>query len=784
MAGFEWETNDGERIIGAGCVTDVRMEGDRAIIGFEKGEARVESFDEGIIRITLTADSFLNLNSIAVVGKPDKRLELAEDNGCISIKNGRLSIVVNKGSSRLSVINHSGIRMLDLDQAFLKSKNDISIKAGISEHEMFMGLGEKTGFLDKRGRRYVMWNTDEYLHTPDKDPLYKSIPFLIGMDDEKTYGLFVDSIARSEFDLGFEDRDRMAISVYDSELDMYLIDGESVSDVVSRYTSLTGRMEMPPIWSLGFQQCRWSYFPQERVLEVAKTFREKKIPCDAIYLDIDYMDGFRLFTWDTSRFPDPDGMIRQLSDMGFKLVTIIDPGVKKDSNYNVYLEGAKNHLFCEYPTGEAYHGRAWPGIAAFPDFSKAETRKWWGEKHAGLFSPGVGGIWNDMNEPSDFSPEDEDRTKKTVPADVMMDFDGSPRPFGKCHNSYGFLMCRGTYEGFKALKPEERPFIVTRSAYAGIQRYSAVWTGDNHSWWEHLASSIPMHMNIGLSGVPFVGGDVGGFQGECSPELYARWIQLGAFTPFFRAHSAIHTKAHEPWAFGPEVEEIARKAVNLRYSLIPYLYSEFKNACDTGLPIMRPLVLDFQDDAEARRIDDQFMFGRSIMVAPVIRPNTRKRMVYLPRGNWYDFHTKARLEGGRFIIADAPLDRIPLFVREGSIIPFAGSEDSTRFMNFNALRIEVYRGPQGSFTLYEDDGITQDCKEGVFNIRRFSQSSTSAHDLTFRIENQTSGYDNGLKKAHVEAYGLDEYLKSSDCAFSDGAYRFETDGSDREIVIR
>jgi len=780
-----WETVEEPRKISAGKIAGYRMDNGRAFISFERGSARMESFGEGILRMTLTAGEFTDTESLAVIAKPDSRLKLSDQKGVVSVKSGPLTVSFRRDKSFISVTGHDSYPILDMDEAFYRVGKALSVSGRISEAEMFFGLGEKTGFLDKRGRRYIMWNTDDPLHTPDKDPLYKSIPFMIGFDGKRAYGLFVDSTARSEFDLGYEDRERLSVTVYDSQLDLYIIDGQSISQVIRQYTMLTGRMEMPPIWSLGFQQSRWSYYPQEKVLELAETFRTRQIPCDAIYLDIDYMDGFRIFTWDSNRFPDPKGMTSQLREQGFRIVTIVDPAIRKDSDYTVYMEGAREGHFCKLPTGEVYHGKVWPGTAAFPDFSRDRTRKWWGLKHASLFDAGVSGIWNDMNEPSDFTSGTglENRIQMTVPDDLMMDFDGKPQPFSRCHNAYGLLMCRAAYEGFRALKPKERPFMVTRSAYAGIQRYAAVWTGDNHSWWEHLAASIPMHLNIGLSGIPFVGADVGGFQGNCSPELYARWIQLGAFTPFFRAHSEKGTRDHEPWSFGPEVERIAQKAIRLRYELLPYLYSEFRQACETGLPVMRPLILDFQDDRNVYGINDQFMFGRDIMAAPVTHPGDRKRMVYLPQGGWYDFHTKERLEGGRYIIADAPLDRIPLYVREGAIIPMARSACSIQSMDLSTLWIEIYAGPEGSFTLYEDDGLSMDYQYGAFNLRRFAQYSPSPRAFRFTLKNLKKGYAKGFKKAFATVYGLDGDLPSEYCVYEDHAWRFELDGSETEVRI-
>lgn len=755
MNGWTWETQIQERIKQAGAVKSLALEGNNGVIGFEQGTARIAPYGEGIVRITLSDGAIHQQESLAVVKPFEGAITLTQEGDAFVFSGQGIRITGRKGSNALRILGRQDRELMRLESAFEKCKGFIGITSAISKDQKFYGLGEKTGFLDKRGRKYTMWNTDDPLHTPDRDPLYKSIPFLISKDDDRVFGLFVDSIALSQFDLGYEHPDYLSLKVRDDLLDLYILDGASIKEVLTRYTELTGRMKLPPLWSLGYQQCRWSYYPEERVEQLAQEFKNRDIPCDAIYLDIDYMNEFRVFTFDENRFPHPEQLSSKLREQGIRLVTIIDPGVKMDADYPVYLEGARNGYFCKLPTGEVYHGKVWPGVSAYPDFSKSATRKWWGEKHAALFDKGISGIWNDMNEPSDFSVETHgDRTLATVPNHVMMDFDGKPRSFAKSHNAYGLLMCMATLEGFNTLRPDERPFIVTRSAYAGIQRYSAVWTGDNHSWWEHLASSIPMYLNIGLSGVPFVGGDVGGFQGECEPELFARWIQLGAFTPFFRAHSVIHSKDHEPWAFGQEVEKVAREAIKLRYSLMPYLYSEMRRSAETGLPLMRPLVLEFENDPLTHHIDDQFMVGPWLLVAPVLKRHARKRMVYLPEGAWYDYYTKQYYEGGTTILVDAPLDRIPLFVRAGAILPFAEPALSTKLMDMGRLRFEVYTGAAGVFDLYEDDGISYDYREGRYNLYRFTLSKAQEGEV-LHVEALAQGYDHGFETAEIVAYQPD-----------------------------
>lgn len=635
-------------------------------------------------------------------------------------------------------------------------RDSISAAFELAPGESIYGLGEKTGFLDRRGRRFEMWNTDRPTHTPDADPLYQSIPFLIRFDGRVAQGLFLDSSARSLFDLGFAEPGLLGLAAFDEELDLYFIEGPSIAEVVSSYGRLTGRMELPPRWALGFGQSRWSYYPEEAVLGLASRLREDGIPCDSIYLDIDYMDGYRVFSWDLSRFPDPEDLCAKLRASGIRAVTIVDPGVKRDARYAMYREGCAEGHFCKLPDGSVYHGRVWPGEAAYPDFSRSATREWWAAAHRELLGRGVSGIWCDMNEPSDFSrgPEaDADRRKATVPNELLSDEDGSPRPFALTHNAYGLDMCRAAARAFELHKPGERPFVLTRAGYAGVQRYAAVWSGDNHSWWEHLAQSLPMLLGMGLSGLAFVGSDAGGFQGDADAELYCRWMELASLTPFFRAHAAIDSRPQEPWAFGAEAESVAREAIRLRYSLLPYIYSLFRAATQDGLPIMRPLVLDFPRDERSRGLCDEFLLGPSLLVAPVLRPGERERLVYLPEGLWYDFYTGEAAEGGRSLIAPAPLGRIPLFARSGSVLALAESAASTAAMDFSHLRLRAYAGAEGSFELYEDDGESLAYKDGEFSLTRYAITRTAAGEWSLSSERLRDGWMPGRASPAAELVG-------------------------------
>src|SRR5918995_1801186 len=412
------------------------------------------------------------------------------------------------------------------------------------EGERDFGGGGRTSGLEKTGSYQIFWNVDPPLgHTAAFNNLYASIPFSFSMTNGRAYGLLFDNTHRVEFDLAFEDEGRAYYGAEGGNLVYYVFCGPTPAEVLTSYTELTGRTPMPPLWSLGNQQCRYSYMDEEEVREVARGFREHDIPCDVIYLDIHYMDGYRVFTWDDERFSEPERLISDLGEQGFRVVTIVDPGVKVDENYPVYVEGRERDLFCKTLSGGEYHNVVWPGMCAFPDFTNSDTRRWWGENHSALLDRGVAGIWCDMNEPSMFVPRGS-----TMPGDVVHPGDDDPKFHAQIHNTYGSLMARAAREGLLNLRPGERPFVITRAGYAGLQRHALQWTGDNSSWWEHLWMSMPQLQNLGLSGVSFCGVDVGGFFGDTTPELLARWTEFGVLQPFCRNHAHMNSVPQEPWA--------------------------------------------------------------------------------------------------------------------------------------------------------------------------------------------------------------------------------------------
>ena len=663
---------------------------------------------------------------------------------------------------------------------FFHRRSRIGIKLALNPGERVYGLGERMGFLDKRGKSYLNWNTDDPFIRENTDPLYQSIPVAVrfrpggapqgepvaadhALPDERAAaagtpqtgdgsgkgaardhapvatGLFLDYPGASWFDVDSKGDGCMRIHQPETAMNLYIFPGPGLDDVVEQYTALTGRIPLPPKWALGFHQSRYSYFTAERVEEVAGTFREHDIPIDAIYLDIDYMDGYRVFTWNPDTFGDPAALTAKLRERGIRVITIVDPGVKADPDYRVYRDGLKRDVCARRTSGEVYHGEVWPGPSVFPDFTKKETRKFWAEHHAALLGEGVSGIWNDMNEPADFTGEGFDRTGFTPPKELLLDGDGNPKGHEHYHNAYANGMAQATRKAFAKYKPDERGFVLTRAGYAGIQRHAAVWNGDIDSSWHHLAQSIPMFLNMGLSGVAFVGSDIGGFQYNASPELYTRWMQFAVFSPYLRAHTAVDTGDHEPWSFGERVEHIAAEAIRTRYRYLPYIYSVFRECSRSGRPVMRSLVSAFPDDSRVHAIWDQYLFGPSLMVCPVVYPDVRSRHVYLPEGLWVDVYTGAEHEGPCDIVADAPLERIPVFVRTPAVLP-AQPVTAHTGITPETLSLHVFPGVPGSkcrFDLYDDDGVSHRAADGEYRVVRLALES--AHEAGRSTDSPRSG---------------------------------------------
>jgi len=612
--------------------------------------------------------------------------------------------------------------------------------------EAFFGLGDKPTDLNLRGKRFVNWNTDAYSFAWNQDPIYRSIPFYISLNEGIAHGIFFDNTFKAHFDFGAEDRGKTSFWADGGELQYYYIHGPNMMDVVKRYHLLTGTHPMPPLWALGYHQCRWSYYPESKVMKVAKGFRENQIPCDGIYLDIDYMDGYRCFTWNRKYFPDPKKMIKELAADGFKTVVIIDPGIRVDDNYWVFKEGKEKRYFCRRCDDYFMEGHVWPGRCQFPDFTNPEVREWWGTLFDELVQLGVAGVWNDMNEPAVFGAG-------TFPDDVRHQYDGFRGSHRKAHNIYGMQMVRATYEGMRKLMKNKRPFTITRAGYSGVQRYTSVWTGDNVASWEHLRLGNVQCQRLSMSGIPFCGTDIGGFSGEPDGELFTRWIQMGTFSPFMRAHSAGDTKEREPWSFGEPYTSINRKFIELRYRLIPYLYSTFWEHHRYGFPILRPVVMQEQDEINNQARQDEFTYGDKILVCPVMEPGQTSRKVYLPKGNWYYYWDNEMVEGAREVEVATPLETIPIFVKAGSVIPEYPVMQYVGEKEIEEVKLNVYYSDIAANSFFfEDYGETFAYEQDIYSEKKFV---VSGKPTSMTIQQTMEGlYTPRYENYHFSVAGL------------------------------
>lgn len=617
---------------------------------------------------------------------------------------------------------------------------DVQVVKRMEGDEAFYGLGDKTGFLNKRHYDYEMWNSDNpAAHTDAFKALYKSIPFFIALRKECVYGIFFDNTYHSYFDMGKEKESYYYFGAREGNLDYYFIAGENMRHVVKNYTYLTGRTPLPQLFTLGYHQSRWGYETAADVRGVAAKYRDLEIPIDTIHLDIDYMDAYKVFTWSEEDFGEPGRLISDLSKDGFKFVTIIDPGVKVEEGYSVYEEGMKQGYFAKTPEGEVYVNAVWPGDAVYPDFGNPKTREWWADNQKYLVELGVRGVWNDMNEPASFKGE--------LPEDVVFTDEDAVSNHAAMHNVYGHLMAKATYEGLKKYDGR-RPFVITRACYSGSQKYTTAWTGDNQSLWEHLRMAIPQMCNLGLSGMAFVGTDVGGFGADVTGELLARWVEVGCFSPLFRNHSSKGSINQEPWLFGEEVLAVNRKYITLRYKLLPYLYDLFWECEKNGLPPLRPLVLHYEKDEAVKDLNGEFLFGERILAAPVVEQGMTRKLVYLPEGTWYDYWTGEKLKGKAWRMKEAPLAVCPMYIKAGSVIPNYEPMQYVGEHEMDTLILDVYSG-NGRYVHHQDNGEDFAYRKGEYNEYEF----VILADGTLKIELVHQGYEKIYKKFVVRHNG-------------------------------
>ncbi len=679
-------------------------------IYFSNMKITLTMFENDIVKVFIGDKYEESISTNGVVddlGKGEFIVE--EDSNFVIVKGTKVLTFVDKNTTEISFRDLEGnIINEDFQPSFKDEEGNVYISK-VNDCLAYYGLGEKGGDLNKKGCYTENFNTDDPETDDDSITYYKTIPFYVALKEEATYGIFFDNSFRSYFDMGKEMGDRIFFGAIGGQIQYYFIPGENIKEVVKNYTALTGRMEMPPLWSLGYQQCRFSYFSQEEVRELVKTFEEKDIPLDVVYLDIDYMDGFRVMTFKTPNFDDAAGLIGDLKEKGIRTITIIDPGVKVDEEYPVFKRGKEGNHFTKKLDGEMFIGAVWPGNSAFPDFSNKDCREWWKSELKKFISEhGMDGIWNDMNEPCVFNND-----HKTMLETCLHNSDNGVIEHKEFHNRYGFEMSRCSKEAQEELHPNERGFSMTRATYAGGQRYSSVWTGDNMSLWSQMRMSISMNANLGISGFSFVGNDVSGFGLDSSEELFIRWMEMGPFIPIFRNHSNMYTRRQEPWAFGPRAEKIAKKSIELRYELLPYIYDLYYISHKEGLPIFRPMIMEYEKDMNLLNMREQFMLGENMIVAPVLYEGERSKTLYLPKGSWFNYFTMEKLQGGKWYKLPCELDEILVFVKEGAIIPTYNKKFRNVKERPNNILLKVF-GENAKGFHYNDDGHSMEYLEGKY----------------------------------------------------------------------
>lgn len=612
----------------------------------------------------------------------------------------------------------------------------------IEEGTSLYGTGEVTGPLLRNGKSTTLWNLGNFRYELNEGKnLYQSHPWILAVrKDGSAYGVIFDITWNADFDL----MNGIRFTADGPPFRVIVIDGESPQEVMKGLAQLTGTISLPPKWALGFQQCRFSYSSDSRVREIADEFRKRKIPCDVIWVDIDFMDGYRVFTSDPERFPDPRTTNQYLHEKGFKAVWTSDPGVKVDPDYWVYQQGTEKDFWVKTANGKEYQGNVWPGLCAFPDYTRPEVIAWWAGLVKDFLAWDIDGVWIDMNEP-DVMPFD------TMPVDNQhIGGDGFPAgPHLQYHNVYGMMVARATHDGMKKSNPDKRPFVLTRSNFLGGHRYAATWTGDNESSWEHLKISIPMSINIGISGQPFSGPDIGGFWGEASPELFAHWIAIGAFFPFSRAHTAGESD-QEPWALGEEIESVSRVAIQRRYRLLPYVYSLFYEAAQTGMPVMRPVFFANPADPDLRSEDQVFMLGTDLLIVPKWAKNPQ-----LPKGIW----RSVSLVGEDSI--DDPY-QANLLIRGGSIIPLGKVVQNTTEESLDPLTLLVCLDQNGRAegTLYEDAGEGYGYQVCEFLLTTYVAEKTG-DEVVVKIENEDGIMKRPERMTQIQVFASEGVFEST-----------------------
>lgn len=646
-----------------------------------------------------------------------------------------------------SVVLKEGKELHEKEIKYFKFENNILIFE-LKDEDLVYGLGENVRGLNKRGWVYESFCTDDFSHTPEKKSLYGAHNFII-IYGEKTFGLFIDYPGRVKFDVGYTNSNELKITLDDDNFALYIIEGESLNKITKNFRELIGKSYVAPKWGFGVQQSRWSYKDRHEVLEVLDNYENSQLPLDCLYLDIDYMEDFKNFTINKEAFPEFESFVKEVKERGIRLIPIIDAGCKIEEGYDVYEEGVKNGYYCLDEEEQPFVAAVWPGRVLFPDFLNKDARKWFGSKYKFLTDKGIEGFWNDMNEPAIFYSEkrlneafekmseakgknlgiyDYFDVKDTFPRlqNSMEDYQSFYHRVGnekvrhdKVHNLFGFNMTRAAFEGLENIEENKRFLLFSRASIVGMHRFGGIWTGDNMSWWEHIKLNMQMMPNINMCGFIYTGADCGGFGGDATEDLVIRWSQFSMFTPLFRNHAALGTRHQEPYSFRGESVDVLKNILELRYVMVPYLYSEYMKAVLNNEMYFKPLTFEYNDKF-VKRIEDQLLLGDSLMVAPIYEQNSLGRYVYLPeemllwRARKYDDGDYEVLGQGHHYI-DAKLNEVPMFIRKNKIVTMA-SKPSKRVEDLDTSRLNLvaFVDDEAEYIYYNDDGITKNYEKGDF----------------------------------------------------------------------
>ncbi len=695
----------------------------------EDWQVEVCAFRQNILRVTYVprdVDMKVPTYALPEGSVADGELGCSEDDDAITftVDGGRL--VLAKADGSFAASNSEERELLHMRTApritrsIMAGLVDVGVSFEIDPRDAFHGLGDKPGQLDMRGRRHKVWCTDSFGYDQKSDAIYKAIPFVLFERGDRRMGLFFNNTYKSTFDFGSTDTEVFGYHANGGALDLFMIFGEDPAQICADYVRLTGTPPLPPMWALGYQQCRWSYYPESRAREVANKFRELEIPCDALYLDIDYMHEYQCFTVSELLFPTFKKMVADFRKLQLRTVVMIDPGISAVKGYHTYDDGTAQDVWCRRASGQVMRGPVWPEECVFPDFTSARVREWWGQQYKDLYvTQGVSGFWNDMNEPALFKV-----TAHTFPIDVMHDMDDHESTHDRAHNVYGMKMTQASVEGMLALKPDTRPFLLTRATFSGGQRYAATWTGDNTASWRHLQIANHQVIRLSLCGFSLAGSDIGGFHHDPDGELYTRWMQLAIWHPVMRTHSmgvnsdgatqtdeeAVKAAAEkdrhdqEPWAYGEPYTGHCREAINWRYRVLPSVYTSVERSHRLGMPALIPSYME--DVGDSRLIDKHaFRFGQHLFVDPVVQQGQTTKQVYLPRGRWYNLQTGDRFVGAQRYTIPTEMGTIPCWVRGGAVLQMDPVRQSTGLPYGSDPELHVYHVQKTVTTeLYQDAG--------------------------------------------------------------------------------